>query len=398
MIRLIILALATFGLMSASTYAQKFEEIELPRYWRGGAYTSQFNDKFLHCVAATGTSDGLLFLVSLSDRNDWILSISSGEWLGDSESDVDIRYRFNRSRWVKATARSISPETVMLVASDSSDFIENFRRRSVLEVEIYGKRIPLSLSGTTKLTDALRQCVTAHVPEDYDPNSNLVEDAEVAGTGIMISSDGYVLTNNHVVEECEAVHIVRNGQEAITATIEHTDAENDIALLKVDATFAPHEIAAFRAGRALRHGEPVYVFGYPLAGALSAGGNFVLGNVTALSGLLDDERYVQISAPVQPGNSGGPLLDSSGLLVGLVSMRIDDIAVMRATGALPQNINFALKRGPTINFLEQNDVDYNWTTTVKSLDPTDIADKSVQFSVQVACNLADPLKDMAKLQ
>lgn len=398
MIRLVVLTLAAFGLFSTLVFAQEFEEIDLPKYWRGGAFINQFNNKLMQCLGGTRYDDGLIFSISHAPDKNWTIVLSRQGWQGDGESDVDVRYRFNKNRWIKASGRSVSPEALILVTSDDSDFMVNFRRRSVLEVEVYGKRIPLNLAGTTKLTDALRQCVASRIPEDYDPEGNLAEDAHASGTGIIVSPDGYILTNNHVIEECKAVHIMRNGHEPATATVVQTDAENDMALLKVDTIFAPHEVAVFRAGNALKYGESISVFGFPLAGALSTGGNFVLGNVTALSGLSDDDKYVQISAPVQPGNSGGPLLDSSGLLVGVVTMRISDIAVMRATGAVPQNINFALKRGIAINFLELNEIDYEWATPEDPLDPTEIADKSVQFSVQIACNIGNPYKDLAQLQ
>ncbi|MFX4941208.1 serine protease, partial [Acinetobacter baumannii] len=94
------------------------------------------------------------------------------------------------------------------------------------------------------------------------------------------------------------------------------------------------KIAAVRMG--VRLGEGVAVFGYPLSGMLSTSGNFTLGNVTALSGLGDDSRYFQISAPVQPGNSGGPLVDANGNLIGVVTSKLNALKVMVATnGDIP---------------------------------------------------------------
>jgi serine protease Do len=92
------------------------------------------------------------------------------------------------------------------------------------------------------------------------------------------------------------------------------DAANDLALIKVEMHTTA--FASFRSG--VRLGEGVAVFGFPLAGLLARSGNFTLGNVTAVAGLGDDTRILQISAPVQPGNSGGPLLDYSGNVVGVI--------------------------------------------------------------------------------
>ena len=76
----------------------------------------------------------------------------------------------------------------------------------------------------------------------------------------------------------------------------------------------------------------VAVFGYPLSQVLASSGNFTLGNITALAGLRDDARHLQISAPVQAGNSGGPLLDASGNLVGTIISKLNAMKVVQATG------------------------------------------------------------------
>ena len=95
------------------------------------------------------------------------------------------------------------------------------------------------------------------------------------------------------------------------------DAANDLALVKVSAK--PRRVGALRFG--VRLGENVEAFGYPLSQVLAATGNFTTGNVTALAGFKDDSRFFQISAPIQPGNSGGPLLDENGNLAGESSPR-----------------------------------------------------------------------------
>jgi hypothetical protein len=92
--------------------------------------------------------------------------------------------------------------------------------------------------------------------------------------------------------------------------------------------------------------------GYPLSGLLATTANLSVGNVSALAGLDDDSRYVQISAPVQPGNSGGPLLDASGHLLGIVTAKLNAIRVARFTGDIPQNVNFALKVEVVRTFLD----------------------------------------------
>jgi serine protease Do len=92
------------------------------------------------------------------------------------------------------------------------------------------------------------------------------------------------------------------------------DTTNDLALLKVDVNSSNFASLRF----AVRLGENVEAFGYPLSQVLATSGNFTTGNVTALAGIGDDSRYIQISAPIQPGNSGRPLLDEMETWLGLL--------------------------------------------------------------------------------
>lgn len=100
-------------------------------------------------------------------------------------------------------------------------------------------------------------------------------------------------------------------------------------------------------------GDDLLVFGYPLLGILSTSGNLTRGYLTAMTGLRDDERYMQISAPVQPGNSGGPVLDMGGDVIGVVTYKLDALMTMKAIGDLPQNVNFALKGFDPTSFPRQ---------------------------------------------
>ncbi len=159
-----------------------------------------------------------------------------------------------------------------------------------------------------------------------------------------------MLTNAHVVEGCTTISVMPDGGEPLPARLIASDKANDLALLKVD--HQPAKVAAIRIG--IRLGELVSVFGFPLSSVLASTGNFTHGNVTALAGLGDDTRHIQISAPVQPGNSGGPLLDHQGNLVGVVTYKLNALKTAAASGDMPQNVNFALKASVAASFLESN--------------------------------------------
>jgi serine protease Do len=133
-------------------------------------------------------------------------------------------------------------------------------------------------------------------------------------------------------------------------------------------------------------GEPVEAYGFPLAEILSASGNFSLGNISALSGLCDDSRYLQISVPVQPGNSGGPLLDQHGNVIGIVSAKLNALKVMRLTeGDIEQNVNFAVRASVAANFLQTNDIKFAIGESTQVIEPPDLAERAKAMSVFVIC-------------
>jgi S1-C subfamily serine protease len=160
---------------------------------------------------------------------------------------------------------------------------------------------------------------------------------------------------------------------------------NDLALIKSSIELKEDELGHLTSGRSAKAGEKVAVYGFPLAGALSSTGNIVEGNITSVAGLADDINHFQISAPIQPGNSGGPLLDFGGGVIGVVNAKMDDIAVANAIGTLPQNVNFAIKKSVLANFLETHDVPYVERPRGSDLSLVAIAEKAKKFTVLLVC-------------
>lgn len=203
------------------------------------------------------------------------------------------------------------------------------------------------------------------------------------GTGFYVNRQGHVLTNAHVVAKCRELTVSRQGSAPIPASVVKADASNDLAVLIAAPSPA---VATFRAGRPVRAGEAVVAYGFPLTGTLSSGGTVTNGTINALSGLRDDSRYLQISAPVQPGNSGGPLLDTGGNVVGVVTSSLGG-RFARTTGSLPQNINFALKADVARTFLEAAGVPVETTGGGRELSTPDIGEKARGFAVLIDCKV-----------
>ena len=102
--------------------------------------------------------------------------------------------------------------------------------------------------------------------------------------------------------------------------------------------------------------------------------------------MLNDTRYLQISAAVQPGNSGGPLLDTSGEVVGMVAAKLNALEVARATGDIPQNINFAIKTGSIRDFLDNSVVPYETAEPKDEFKTAEIAQAARGYTLLISCN------------
>ncbi len=213
----------------------------------------------------------------------------------------------------------------------------------------------------------------AREKEPLEPKSN--------GSGFMVGRYGEIVTNRHVVDGCARVTVSRAG-ESRDAGVRAMDADNDLALLQ--APLAAGTAATFSRSPRARLGEAVTVAGYPLQGLLSNRLNVTSGNVSALAGVGDDVKRLQITAPVQPGNSGGPLLDAAGNVIGVVVSRL--VAVPGAElSDIPQNVNFAIKGALVRGFLDIHGVAYRRRASDAELAPELIAEQAQGFTVAVHC-------------
>jgi serine protease Do len=133
----------------------------------------------------------------------------------------------------------------------------------------------------------------------------------------------------------------------------------------------------------LRLGEWVASYGFPYGNDFAS---FTTGNVTSVVGLKNNTSEFQMSAPVQPGNSGGPILDTSGGVLGMSQGILGTLgAAEKFGGAVPQNVNFAITSTTIIGFLQAHSVDYRVDTGGAKLESEHIAEEAKKFTVQIMC-------------
>ncbi len=164
-------------------------------------------------------------------------------------------------------------------------------------------------------------------------------EAKATGTGFAITEDGYLVTNHHVVRDARRI-IVIFPDERVEARLEAKDLRNDLAILKVLKRTSPLPLGS---SGSVRLGEEVGTLGFPRPEDQGIRVKFSRGTVSSLTGLEDDVAQFQISAPTQPGNSGGPLINTRGEVIGVVSSTLSPLRTFARDASLPQAVNYAVK-------------------------------------------------------
>lgn len=235
-------------------------------------------------------------------------------------------------------------ERVQLVAMSSGTYNYENKRLELMRVPIYDPGMPVG-----RLRDRM---VPMNVPSigmnrpKHGPN-----DPKQRGSGFFITEDGLFITNAHVVEDYTKIE-VRTGAGTKKATVLRVDKDKDLALLRV---------AEMNGATALRVatnspsiGTHVFTIGYPLVDLQGSQPKFTDGKVSSVAGAHDNPDDMQISVAVQPGNSGGPLADANGDVVGVVVASLDEFETVAVAGAIPQMVNYAVKATTLARFFREN--------------------------------------------
>jgi len=201
-----------------------------------------------------------------------------------------------------------------------------------------------------------------------------------SGTGFIITKDGYILTCHHVIKDANEIKIAVGGT-TYAATLVRDDPNNDLALLKIKGSFPA---IAFSPNRSAKMGQEVFTIGYPNPSLQGVSAKFTKGTINSLTGFQDDLRLYQISVPVQPGNSGGALLDENGNVLGVVMAMLDAKTTFKISGSLPQNVNYAVKSTYAQAMLDTLPEIYD-KLILPSNNKSDAVDRVIKSTVIVIC-------------
>lgn len=398
---------AALGYGTSSALAKgPFGSIKIGQ-WQGGAYTDDKTGAFSHCAVGAGYQNGLHFMISQNIQGQWSVGFAGPSLNFTTGEMVSFDVIFDGQTHVRLFGNAPSPQ--VLVAPIPK--ISVLRKSNLMVAEVNGTTYQFQLAHIDRVVSSVDQCfvktkaggiasagdfstpvakpvVQTAPPAPQTPSTpappKSTKTVEQNGTGFIVSANGHVITNHHVIEGCVGdITASLPGQPSTLLRIVSTDEINDLALLQAPTT--ANEVATIRA-TAIRPGDAIIVIGYPLHGLLTSDFTVTSGIVSSLSGLLNDTRHLQISAEVQSGNSGGPLLDTSGAVVGVVSSKLNALKVVKATGDLPQNINFAIKTGAMRDFLDNSVVPYKTAEPKTELKTAEIARLARAYTMLISCN------------
>lgn len=172
-----------------------------------------------------------------------------------------------------------------------------------------------------------------------------------SGSGFFISDQGYMITNFHVVDGCKKILVGNDNAKIIS-----TDKVNDLAILQTNVT--PKSYLNL-SNETLNLSQKILVYGFPLSGILGANISVTDGIISSLSGIREDYSNFTISAPIQAGNSGGPVVNEKNEAVGVVVASLNNSYLKEVLGTESQNVNFGIRSSIVKNMLEANNIKFN---------------------------------------
>jgi len=375
--------------------------------WVGGAFSNDETGAFSHCAATTPYANGVILVVGYNAAGIWSLGFASPNYRFKQGENAAIDVIFDGQEQARLFATANQPN--MLTSVMPANVVRTFQKASLMVATSGRTVLNFDLTSTGPVIAALANCVTkvkadglskagdftkvaakpqAAPDKQAPPAAGSRTARSKSGTGFVVSANGHIVTNNHVISGCADIKGNLTGEAAITLRVVSSDANNDLALLQAPSTTAFKDFARIR-DRSIRSGDSVVAIGFPYHGMLTSDFTVTTGIVSSLSGMRNDTRFLQISAPVQPGNSGGPLFDATGQIVGVVTGKVDALRIAVATGNIPENINFAIKTGVLRDFLDNSVVPYQTAEPKGELKTTDIAPNARPYTTLISCNATE---------
>ncbi|MBB4257581.1 S1-C subfamily serine protease [Bradyrhizobium sp. CIR3A] len=391
------------GIAGAANAAGPFGSVNVGN-WIGGAFSNDQTGAFSHCAATTPYLNGVILVVGYNAVGTWSLAFASPSYRFKQGENAAIDVIFDGQEQARLFATANQPN--MLTAVMPANVVRTFQKASLMVATSGRTVLNFDLTSTGPVIAALANCVSKVKADGLDKAGDFTKVAAkpavagdkqgappakpgrtgtFTGTGFVVSPNGHIVTNSHVIDSCTG-DIKGNlaGEAAMVLRVVSSDATNDLALLQAPATAVFKDFAKIR-DRSMHSGDSVVAIGFPLHGYLSSDLTVTTGIVSSLSGFRNHTGRLQISAAVQAGNSGGPLFDLSGQVAGIVVAKLNALRMIKETGQLTENINFAIKTGALRDFLDNSVVPYQTAEPKGELKTADIAANARAYTMLISC-------------
>ena len=201
-----------------------------------------------------------------------------------------------------------------------------------------------------------------------------------SGSGFYVSDQGHIITNYHVIEDCQEIKAHSKGKIVKAGKIA-SDTRNDLAILKVENK--PSHVFALSADNSYPL-QDIIVAGFPFGNKVSSTLKFTRGIVSSIAGIGDDYSRIQIDAALQPGNSGGPIMNDYGNIIAVAVAKLSLKKILKDYGVVPENTNFGIKASAVRNVMEGNSLPLKAPNTVE-LSKADLGRIATEGTIHLTC-------------
>lgn len=273
----------------------------------------------------------------------------ASQGIGPGESSINVRGAI-----LEATTDAEGPDHVWVQVTASISIVHTDTNRPIRHQNLKGRAVTgvtqvsnsawedAFIGAVNQINDQIQSTAVSFAAALRPANEGgLPKGGSATGSCAVVHPDGLVLTAQHVIEGARQTGVRLSDGRLLDASVLHADPANDLALLRVaEQGLAYLPLAAVRSAKV---GQRVFTFGYPALSVLGEEAKFTEGSISALSGPQGMANFLQVSVPVQPGSSGGALVSEAGELIGVITSTASVTNFLRETGALPQNVNWAVK-------------------------------------------------------
>jgi S1-C subfamily serine protease len=397
--------------------------------WAGDKYVGEFRDNKMHGQGTYTHADGNKYVGEFRDgksHGQGIYTYADGTVAEGIWKNNEFQYAQKVSPTRTVRKSSPPPKPDLALAKRTQEALQVLEIYSGKIDGIIGVKTRLAIRGwqtrngypatgaidqtqIAKLEESAIQYLTKkkskpkQVAKRPSPKKSPPPSSGSTGSGFFVSKLGHIVTNEHVVRQCGSVTVGDNANKQVKASVLETDKRNDLALLRISSTqMASAETKSLISKLGLKLvplaseglfksddvelGEDVLVAGYPYGELFSNSIKVTKGIVSSNKGMGDDRGQFQMDAAVQPGNSGGPIYDENGNIVGVVVAQLNKLKVAKAIGSMPENVNFGIKASTVRQFLTSAGLPTKWSNRTERKSTKELAQIAKNQTVMVVCN------------